>query len=129
MASDINEETLLSDSLNNFILDNFESTLKQMESIITKFPESPKKNEYILYKAICNLKLGKFEEALKDLDILDKDNNYNKDYSYYLIRGKVLFYLCKFEESKTALNKGLELNKEKEYLFKDWIKKVEDELK
>ena len=129
MASDINEETLLSDSLNNFILDNFESTLKQMESIITKFPESPKKNEYILYKAICNLKLGKFEEALKDLDILEKDNNYNKDFSYYLIRGKVLFYLCKFEESKTALNKGMELNKEKEMLFKEWIKKAEHELK
>ena len=129
MATDINEETLLSDSLDNFIFDNYESSLKHMDSIITKFPESAKKNEYILYRAICNLKLGKFEDALKDLDILDKDNNYNKDYSYYLIRGKVLFYLCKFEESKTSLNKGLELNKEKEYLFKDWIKKVEDELK
>ena len=129
MATDISEETLLSDSLDNFIFDNYESSLKHMDSIITKFPESSKKNEYILYRAICNFKLGKFEDALKDLDILDKDNNYNKDYSYYLIRGKVLFYLCKFEESKTALNKGLELNKEKEYLFKDWIKKVEDELK
>ena len=129
MATDISEETLLSDSLDNFIFDNYESSLKHMDSIITKFPESAKKNEYILYRAICNLKLGKFEDALKDLDILDKDNNYNKDYSYYLIRGKVLFYLCKFEESKTSLNKGLELNKEKEYLFKDWIKKVEDELK
>ena len=129
MATDINEETLLSESLDNFIFDNYESSLKHMDSIITKFPESTKKNEYILYRAICNLKLGKFEDALKDLDILEKDNNYNKDYSYYLIRGKVLFYLCKFEESKTSLNKGLELNKEKEYLFKDWIKKVEDELK
>ena len=129
MATDISEETLLSDSLDNFIFDNYESSLKHMDSIITKFPESSKKNEYILYRAICNFKLGKFEDALKDLDILDKDNNYNKDYSYYLIRGKVLFYLCKFEESKTSLNKGLELNKEKEYLFKDWIKKVEDELK
>ena len=128
MATDINEETLLSDSLDNFIFDNYESSLKHMDSIITKFPESAKKNEYILYRSICNLKLGKFEDALKDLDILDKDNNYNKDYSYYLIRGKVLFYLCKFEESKTSLNKGLELNKEKEYLFKEWLKKVEDEL-
>ena len=118
MATDINEETLLSDSFDIFILDNYESALKQIDSLITKFPESPKKNEYILYKAICNLKLGKFEEALKELDTLEKDNNYNKDFSYYLIRGKVLFYLCKFEESKTALNKGMELNKEKEMLFK-----------
>ena len=63
------------------------------------------------------------------LDSLEKDSNYNKDFYYYLIRGKVLYYLTKFEESKNALNKGLEMNKEKEYLFKDWIKKVEDELK
>ena len=129
MATDINEETLLSDALDIFILDNYESALNHIDSIITKFPESTKKNEYILYRAVCNSKLGKFEESLKDLDILDKDNNYNKDYSYYLTRGKVLYYLCKFEESKTALNKGLELNKEKENLFKNWIKKVEDELK
>ena len=129
MATDLNEETLLSDALDIFILDNYESALNHIDSIITKFPESTKKNEYILYRAVCNSKLGKFEESLKDLDILDKDNNYNKDYSYYLTRGKVLYYLCKFEESKNALNKGLELNKEKENLFKNWIKKVEDELK
>ena len=127
--SEINEEALLSDSLDSFIFDNINSTLKQIDSIINKYQESPKKNEYILYRAICNLKLGKFEEALKDLDILEKDNNYNKNFYYYLIKGKVLYYLTKFEESKIALNKGLELNKEKEYLFKNWIKKVEDELK
>ena len=126
--SEINEEALLSDSLDNFIFDNINSALKQIDSIINKYQESPKKNEYILYRAICNLKLGKFEEALKDLDILEKDNNYNKNFYYYLIKGKVLYYLIKFEESKIALNKGLELNKEKEYLFKEWLKKVEDEL-
>ena len=129
MSSEISEEALLSDSLDVFILDNYESALKHMDSMITKYPESPKKNEYILYKAICNLKLGKFDEALNGLDTLEKDSNYNKDFYYYLIRGKVLYYLTKFEESKNALNKGLEMNKEKEYLFKDWIKKVEDELK
>ena len=129
MSSEISEEALISDSLDVFILDNYESALKHMDSMITKYPESPKKNEYILYKAICNLKLGKFDEALNCLDALEKDSNYNKDFYYYLIRGKVLYYLTKFEESKTALNKGLEMNKEKEYLFKDWIKKVEDELK
>ena len=127
--AEISEENLLSDSLDNFIFDNIETTLKQMDTMISKYPESPKKNEYIFYRAICNLKLGKFEEALKDLDILDKDNNYSNNFCYYLIRGKVLYYLTKFEESKIALNKGLELNKEKEYLFKEWIKKIEDELK
>ena len=129
MSSEISEEALLSDSLDVFLLDNYESALKHMDSMITKYPENPKKNEYILYKAICNLKLGKFDEALNGLDTLEKDSNYNKDFYYYLIRGKVLYYLTKFEESKNVLSKGLEMNKEKEYLFKDWIKKVEDELK
>ena len=129
MSSEISEETLLSDTLDNFILDNYESALKHMDSMISKYPESPKKNEYILYKAVCNLKLGKFEEALNGLDALEKDSNCNKDFYYYLIRGKVLYYLGKFEESKNTLNKGLELNKEKEYLFKEWVQKVENELK
>ena len=129
MSSDINEEVLLSDSLDNFILDNYETSLKHIDSLITKFAESSKKNEYILYRAICNLKLGKFEDSLKDLDVIEKDSNYNKDYNYYLTKGKILYFLGKFEESKTALNKGFELNKEKEYLFKSWIKKVEEELK
>ena len=129
MSSDINEEVLLADSLDNYILDNYENSLKHIDSMITKFPESSKKNEYILYRAVCNLKLGKFEDSLKDLDEIEKDSNYNKDYTYFLTKGKVLYFLGKFEESKTALNKGLELNKEKEYLFNNWIKKVEDELK
>ena len=129
MSSDINEEVLLADSLDNYILDNYENSLKHIDSMITKFPESSKKNEYILYRAVCNLKLGKFEDSLKDLDEIEKDSNYNKDYTYFLTKGKVLYFLGKFEDSKTALNKGLELNKEKEYLFNNWIKKVEDELK
>ena len=129
MSSDINEETLLSDSLDNYIMDNFETALKHFDSMITKFPESSKKSEYILYRAICYLKLGKFEESLKDLEEIEKDNNYNKEFNYYLTKGKVLYYLGKFEQSKNELNKGLELNKEKENLFNCWIKKVEDELK
>ena len=129
MSSELSEESLLSDLLDTYIFDNTESALNHIESLISKFPSSPKKNEYILYRAVFNLKLGKFEDSLKDLDTLEKDTNYNKDYEYYLTRGKVLYYLCKFDESKTALNKGIEVNKEKESLFKEWIKKVEDEMK
>ena len=129
MSSEISEESLLSDVLDSYILDNTESALNHIESMISKFPESAKKNEYILYRAVFNLKLGKFEDSLKDLDILEKEPNYNKNFEYYLTRGKVLYYLCKFDESKTALNKGIEVNKEKEGLFKEWIKKVEDEMK
>ena len=129
METDINEESLLSNALDNFILDNFETTLTQLNSLITKFESSSKKSEYLLYKAICQYKLGKFEDALKDLDEIEKDSNYKKDYNFYLTKGKILFYLCKFEDSKKALNSGLELNKDNEKLFNIWIKKVEDELK
>ena len=126
---DTSEANLLTNSLDNFILDNYESALNQLNSIITKFPSSTKKNEYLLYRAIFQLKQGKYEEALKDLDELEKDSNYQKEYNYYLTRGKVLYFLCKFEESKKILNAGLELNKNNENLFNPWIKKVEDELK
>ena len=128
MASDITEESLLSSCLDNFILDNYESSLNQLNSIITKFPSSPKKNEYILYRSICQYKLGKFEDALKDLDEIEKDTNYNKDYNYYLTRGKVLYYLCKLEDSKKAFNAGLELQKDNAE-FNKWIKKVEEDEK
>ena len=129
MSSDISEESLLSTALDNYVLDNYETALNQINSLITKFESSPQKSEYLLYKAVCLLKLGKFEDALKVLDEIEKDTNYKKEYNYYLTRGKILFYLCKFEESKTAFNTGLELNKENGNLFNDWIKKVEEELK
>ena len=129
MSSDISEESLLSTALDNYVLDNYETALNQINSLITKFESSPQKSEYLLYKAVCLLKQGKFEDALKVLDVIEKDINYKKEYNYYLTRGKILFYLCKFEESKTAFNTGLELNKENGNLFNDWIKKVEEELK
>ena len=129
MSTDISEENLLSAALDNYVLDNVEVALTQINSIITKFESSPKKNDYLLYRAVCEYKLGKFEDALKDLDEIEKDANYKKDYNYYLTRGKVLYYLCKFEDSKKALNAGLELNKENSNLFNPWIKKTEEELK
>ena len=48
MSSDINEETLLSDCLDNYIMDNYESALKHIDLIISKFINSKKKNEYLL---------------------------------------------------------------------------------
>ena len=129
METEISEETLLSNSLDNFILDNYENTLTQLNSLISKSGSDSKKCEYLLYRAICLFKLGKFEDALKDLDEIEKSSNYKKDYTYYLTKGKILYYLCKFEESKKSLNSGLELNKTKANLFNFWIKKVEDEEK
>ena len=131
MATDISEESLFSNSLDNFVLDNYETALTQIDSMINKFSSSPQKNEYLLYRAVCKYKLGKYEEALKDLDEIEKDSNNKKEYTYYLTRGKVLYYLCKFEDSKKVLNTGLELVKDTDNAngFNTWIKKVEDELK
>ena len=129
MSSDLSEESLLSSALDNYVLDNYDTALNQLNSLINKGASSPHKSEYLLYRAICLLKQGKFEDAMKDLDEIDKDANFKKDHNYYLTKGKILFYLCKFEESKKALNAGLELNKDNSNLFNDWIKKVENELK
>ena len=129
MSSDISEESLLSSSFDNYILDNYDSALTQLNSLINKGASSPNKSEYLLYRAVCLYKQGKFEDSLKDLDEIEKDSNFKKEQNYYLTKGKVLFYLCKFEESKKAFSTGLELNKDNGNLFNDWIKKVEDELK
>ena len=129
MATDISEESLLSNCLDNYVLDNYEASLAEIDSIINKFASSAQKNDYLLYRAVCKYKLGRFEDALKDLDEIEKDSSYKKEYNYYLTRGKILYYLCKFDESKKALNTGLESNKDNEKLFNHWIKKVEDELK
>ena len=126
---DISEESLLSTALDNYILDNYEVALNQLNNILTKFNTSDSKSDYLLYRAVCNLKLGKFEEASKDLDQIKSDANYKKNYNYYLTLGKALYYLCKFKESKEALNEGIELDKDKSSLFTPWLNKVEEELK
>ena len=129
MSSDISEESLLSSALDNYILENYDSALTQLNSLINKGATSQNKSEYLLYRAVCLYKQGKFDDSLKDLDEIEKDANFKKEQNYYLVRGKVLYYLCKFEDSKKALNTGLELNKGNINVFNDWIKKVEDELK
>ena len=127
--AELTEENLLSTALDNFFLDNFETALEQIDKLLSKFTSTPSKSEYMLYKAICKLKLGNYEGAKKDLDEINNDTNFNKDYRYYLTLGKVLYYLCKFNESKEALNTGIEKQKDKCSLFTTWINKVEEELK
>ena len=126
---DISEENLLSTALDNYLLDNYEVALNQLNNILVKFNTSASKSDYLLYRAVCKLKLGKFEEASKDLDEIKNDANYKKNYNYYLTLGKNLYYLCKFKESKEALNEGIELDKDKSSLFTPWLNKVEEELK
>ena len=131
--SEDKEETLALNAKKDFIFDDFENAIKKIDSVLSKFPSSPSKNSYILFKAICKYKQGKYEDALKDMDILEKDESYKKDFNYYLSRGKVLFYLSKFVECKMTLNNALHLissaDKESLILLTPWLNKADVELK
>ena len=128
-----NEETLVLSAKKDFLFDDFESAQKKFESAISQFPNSQSKNTYILYLSICKYKLSKYEDALKELDILEKDENYKKDFIYFLTRGKILFYLDKFVDCKMTLNNALHLisstDKESLNLLTPWLNKVDVELK
>ena len=131
--SEEKEEILVLNAKKDFIFDDFENAIKKIDSVISKFPSSPSKNSYILFKAICKYKQGKYEDSLKDMDILEKDESYKKDFNYYLSRGKVLFYLSKFVECKMTLNNALHLisstDKESLNLLTPWLNKADVELK
>ena len=131
--SEEKEEFLVLNAKKDFIFDDFENSIKKIDSVLSKFPSSPSKNAYIIFKAICKYKLSKYEDALKDLDILEKDESYKKDFNYYLSRGKILFYLNKFVECKMTLNNALHLissaDKESLSLLTPWLNKADVELK
>ena len=107
--SEETEDSLILQAKKNFIFDDFESSIKIIDQVLSKFPDTQNHSTYILFRAICNYKLHKFELSLKDFDLLDKDEKYKKDFNYYLCRGKVLFYLSKFVECKMTLNNALHL--------------------
>ena len=131
--SEEKEETLFLKAKIDFLFDDFENAIKKIESVLSKFGSSPSKNSYIIFKAICKYKLGKYEEALKDLDVLEKDESFKKDFNYFLTRGKVLFYLSKFVDCKMTLNNALHLisstDKESLNLLTPWLNKADVELK
>ena len=131
--SEEKEETLFLKAKIDFLFDDFENAIKKIESVLSKFGSSQLKNSYIIFKAICKYKLGKYEEALKDLDVLEKDESFKKDFNYFLTRGKVLFYLSKFVDCKMTLNNALHLisstDKESLNLLTPWLNKADVELK
>ena len=131
--SEEKEETLFLKAKIDFLFDDFENAIKKIDSVLSKFGSSPSKNSYIIFKAICKYKLGKYEEALKDLDVLEKDESFKKDFNYFLTRGKVLFYLSKFVDCKMTLNNALHLisstDKESLNLLTPWLNKADVELK
>ena len=132
MSSDT-EESLILQAKKCFIFDDFVASIKIIDQVLEKYPSSQGHNTYILFRAICNYKLKKFDLALKDLDILEKDEKYKKDFNYFLTRGKVLFYQSKFVECKMTLNNALHLisstDKENLNLLTPWLNKADVELK
>ena len=131
--SEEKEETIVFNAKKDFIFDDFENAIKKLDLVLSKFESSPSKHNYILFKAICKFKLEKYEDSLKDLDILEKDESFKKNFNYYLTRGKVLFYLSKFVECKMTLNNALHLissaDKESLSLLTPWLNKADVELK
>ena len=117
----------------SFVFEDFSTSITLIDKALSKNPSSPSKNTYILFRAICKYKLRKFEDSLKDFDLLEKDENYKKDFNYFLSRGKVLFYLSKFVECKMTLNNALHLissaDKESLSLLTPWLNKADVELK
>ena len=83
------EESLILQAKKCFIFDDFVASIKIIDQVLEKYPSSQGHNTYILFRAICNYKLKQFDLALKDLDILEKDETYKKDFNYFLTRGKV----------------------------------------
>ena len=131
--SEESEESMILQAKKLFLFDDFDSSIKLIDQVLSKFPSSQGRNTYILFRAICNYKLRKFDLALKDFDILEKDESYKKDFNYYLSRGKVLFYQSKFVECKMTLNNALHLisstDKESLNLLTPWLNKADVELK
>ena len=131
--SEEKEEILVLKAKKDFIFDDFENAIKKLDLVISKFESSPFKNTYTLFKGVCEYKLGKYEDALKVLDILEKDQSFKKDFNYYLSRGKILFYLNKYVECKMTLNNALHLinstDKENLNLLTPWLNKADVELK
>ena len=131
--SEEKEELIILQAKKDYIFDDFENAIKKIDLALSKFPTSPSKNSYKIFKSICQYKLGKYEEALKELDELEKDESFKKDFNYYLTRGKILFYLSKFVECKMTLNNALHLissvDKVSLSLLTPWLNKADLELK
>ena len=75
------EDSLILQAKKHFLFDDFDSSINQIDQILSKYPTSPNHNTHILFRAICNYKLKKFDLSLKDFDVLEKDENYKKDFN------------------------------------------------
>jgi tetratricopeptide (TPR) repeat protein len=85
-------DLLLSGAL-SFMNENFQASVEAFSRLISLNQAS----EGYLCRATAFIRLGKYEEALKDL--LDGEKNSNNSYEFSYKRGIALFYLERFQEA------------------------------
>ena len=127
------EETLYQTALINYICDNFETSIQNFTELIEKNPESKSLPQYILHRALAKNELEKYEEALKDIETLEKNEKYEKGFNFYITKGIINYNLSKFVESKMNLTSALQSISSNDIEHRNrlipWINKVDIELK
>ena len=79
-----NEDILFISALSNYMKDNFKLSLNNFTELIEKYKESKNLHSYLLYAAICNNKLKKYEEAKNLIENLKMINHMKKHLIFIL---------------------------------------------
>lgn len=96
------EEDFISAGLLNFADYNYKSALETFNKALTKNNEN---SEALLYKGICNLKLGNYDACISDLNKAQSLSKSSFDISYnkglaYLYNSEISYAKNEFEEAK-----------------------------
>ena len=107
------------------ISENFKAALDTFKELSQKFPD---KSTFLLYKAIAEIKLKKYEEAYND--ILKAEKLTPNSFEILFQKGVACFYLQKSVEAKTSLNQALQISTDQEQKdrISPWINKVDIEM-
>ena len=128
-----NEETLFQTALMNYISDNYSKSVENLTELISKNPESKLLPSYLLYRTNANIKLGKYEEGVKDIETLEKNSSYEKGFNFYLTKGILNFKLSKYVDSKMSFVSALQSlsvnDSEHRKRLIPWMNKIDIELK
>jgi suppressor of G2 allele of SKP1 len=127
------EETLFQKALMDFISDNYEKSIETLNELIEKYSTSKSLSSYILYRAKSKNEGEKYEEALKDIETLEKNSSYEKGFNFYITKGIINYNLSKFVESKMNFTSALQSISANDLEHRNklipWMNKVDIELK
>ena len=130
---DSKEEELFQTALTNYVCDNFEKSLGNFSELIDNYNSSKLLPSYLLYRINAKIKLGKYEDGMKDMERLEKNEKYEKGFNFYLTKGILNFKLSKYVESKMSFVSALQsLNandSEHRKRLIPWMNKIDIELK